>query len=70
MRYAIQTGIVFDSSEPEYLLIEYGNDGAGRLIGQFFKIEDAFVHLHERKQSFEKPALIELNQNNHGPRRS
>lgn len=49
MRYAIQNGIVFDSSEPEYLLIEYGDDGAGRLIGQFFKLEDAFVHLHERQ---------------------
>jgi hypothetical protein len=48
MRYAIQAGIVFDSSEPEYLLIAYGEDGYGRLLGQFHKIEDAFIHLHER----------------------
>lgn len=48
MRYAIQTAIAFDSSEPEYLLLEYGDDSVGRMIGQFFKLEDAFVHLHER----------------------
>lgn len=48
MRHAIQTAIAFDSSQPEFLLIEYGDDGAGRLIGQYFKIEDAIRGAHER----------------------
>lgn len=48
MRYTIQTALVFDSSQPEYLLIEYGDDGAGRCIGQYFTLDDAFKGAHER----------------------
>jgi hypothetical protein len=69
MRYAITQGIVFDSSEPEYLLIAYGAEGFGRLIGQFPKLEDAFIHLHERKAEIEKSSHIELNQSHSNARR-
>lgn len=48
MRHVIQNALVFDASQPEYLLIEYGDDGAGRCIGQYFKLEDAFKGAHER----------------------
>jgi len=48
MRHCIQTALVFDSSQPEFLLIEYGDDGVGRMIGQYFKLEDAFKGAHER----------------------
>jgi hypothetical protein len=58
-RYVLQNAIVFDSSEPEILLIEYGDDGVGRMIGQFFKIEDAFVHLHERVHGKKLDAVSE-----------
>ena len=47
-RHVIQNALVFDSSQPEFLLIEYGDDGAGRCIGQFFKLEDAFTAAHQR----------------------
>lgn len=60
-RYAIQTALVFDSSQPEYLLIEYreyGEEGAGRCIGQFFKLEDAFKYAHERMNV--PPQLTEI----------
>lgn len=48
MRHCIQTAIAFDTSQPEFLLIEYANDGAGRCVGQYFKIEDAIQGAHER----------------------
>jgi hypothetical protein len=47
-RHVIQTALVFDVSQPEFLLIEYGDDGAGRCIGQYFTLEDAFKGAHER----------------------
>jgi hypothetical protein len=49
MRHIIQNALVFDSSEPEYCLIEYGDDGIGRLVGQFHDLGDAFKYAHERK---------------------
>lgn len=54
-RHVIQNALVFDSSQPEFLLIEYGNDGAGRCIGQYFTLEDAFKGAHERAN--ERPHL-------------
>lgn len=48
MRHVIQNALVFDSSQPEYCLIEYGEDGCGRLVGQFHKLGDAFKYAHER----------------------
>jgi hypothetical protein len=47
--------LVFNSSQPEYLVIEYGDDGAGRMIGQYFTLEDAFKGAHER--AGERPQL-------------
>jgi hypothetical protein len=55
MRHVIQTALVFDSSQPEYLVIEYGDDGAGRMVGQYFTLEDAFKGAHERAN--QKPHL-------------
>lgn len=48
MRHVIQTALVFNSSQPEYLLLEYGDDNIGRCIGQFFTLEDAIKGAHER----------------------
>lgn len=48
MRHVIQTALVFDSSQPEFLLVEYGDDGAGRMVGQFHSLGDAFTYAHER----------------------
>jgi hypothetical protein len=48
MRHVIQTALVFDLSQPEYLLIEYGEDGGGRCIGEYFTLEDAFKGAHSR----------------------
>jgi hypothetical protein len=48
-RYAIQSAIVFDDSQPEYLLIEYnGESGAGQCVGAFFKVEDAILEAHHK----------------------
>jgi hypothetical protein len=55
LRHVIQTALVFNSSQPEYLVIEYGDDGAGRMIGQYFTLEDAFKGAHER--AGERPQL-------------
>ena len=48
MRHVIQNALVMDSSQPEYLLIEYGEDSVGRLVGQFHDLGDAFKYAHER----------------------
>lgn len=52
MRHVIQTALVFDSSQPEFLLIEYGDDSIARIIGQFHTLKDAFIHAHERVNPF------------------
>lgn len=54
-RYVIQTALVFNASEPVYLLIEYGDDGAGRCTGQFHHIGGAMAYAHERAN--ERPHL-------------
>jgi hypothetical protein len=54
-RYVIQTALVFDSSQPQFLLIEYRGDSAGHCVGQFHDLEGAFTYAHERAN--EKPHL-------------
>lgn len=60
MRYVIQTALVFNSSDAEYLLIEFaeGGDlsGYGRIVGQFHDIGGAMKYAHERNA--EKPNRI------------
>jgi len=48
MRHTIQSALVFDNSQPEFLLIEYAGDGVGRLCGQFHTLKDALEAAHSR----------------------
>jgi hypothetical protein len=59
MRHCIMTAIAFDASQPEYLLIEYGNDGVGRMVGQYFKVEDAIQGAHIRANKAPQLQVIE-----------
>jgi hypothetical protein len=58
-RHVIQNALVFDASQPEFLLIEYGEDGAGRIVGQFFTLEAAFKYAHERVNVAPQLTVIE-----------
>jgi hypothetical protein len=60
-RLVISTALVFNSSQPEHLVIEYnGEDGIGRVVGQCFTLEDAFKCAHARESEREQSALPSL----------
>lgn len=50
MRHAIQTALVLNAHEPQFLLIEYGADGAGRCVGAFHNLGGAIEYAHERQK--------------------
>lgn len=58
-RYVIQTALAFNASQPEFLLIEYGDSGDmagyGRVVGEFHDIGGAMAYAHERAN--ERPHL-------------
>lgn len=63
MRYVIQTALVFNSSDAEYLLIEFaeGGDlsGYGRIVGQFHDIGGAMKYAHARMEVRPQLTVIE-----------
>jgi hypothetical protein len=58
-RYVIETALVFDSSEPQFLLIEYGEERFGRCVGEFHELRDAFRYAHERANQRPQLTVIE-----------
>ncbi len=48
-RFAIQTLLTFDSSQPSFGLIEYREpESRGSLVAQLFTLEDAITEAHAR----------------------
>jgi hypothetical protein len=58
-RHVIQNALVMDVSQPEFLVIEYGDDGIARVIGQFFELGDAFKYIHQRVHGKDLDAVSE-----------